>query len=177
VSPARSGQGALAPVAASAALFGTYLVLKWLPELNLQTLFNAYFWLVGAVAVASGVATPLRRTARPPSPRLSPARARARARGASLFRVGDAQAGGLGEASIDVQLPPWLLLGDDRVPITRARLAPSDVAAGLFGLGAASADLASGHTIFGLNNMIACLLATDILQARARAAEGFQGFE
>jgi len=48
----RSGQGALAPVAASAALFGTYLVLKWLPELNLQTLFNAYFWLVGAVAVA-----------------------------------------------------------------------------------------------------------------------------
>jgi len=99
------------------------------------------------------------------------------ARGASLLRVGGAQAGGLGEASIDVRLPPWLLLGDDGVPITRARLAPSDVAAGLFGLGAASADLASGHTIFGLNNMIACLLANDILQARARGAERFQGFK
>ncbi len=71
----RSGQGALAPVAASAALFGTYLVLKWLSELNPQTLFNAYFWLVGAVAVASGIATPLRRTARTPRPWPSPARA------------------------------------------------------------------------------------------------------
>jgi hypothetical protein len=94
----------------------------------------------------------------------------------SLSRANDAQAGGLGEASIDVQLPPWLLLGDDGAPITRARLAPSDVAAGLFGLCAASADLASGHSIFGLNNMIACLLATDILQARPRGAEVLEGF-
>lgn len=58
-------QGALAPVAASAALFGAYLLVKWLPDLNLQTLFDAYFWLVGAVAVASGIAQPLRRTVRP----------------------------------------------------------------------------------------------------------------
>lgn len=56
-------------MAASAALFGAYLLLKWLPELNLQALFNAYFWLVGAVAVAGGIATPLRRTARAASPK------------------------------------------------------------------------------------------------------------
>ena len=57
-------QGALAPLAASAALFGAYLLLKWLPDLNLQTLFDAYFWLVGALAVAGGIALPLRRTVR-----------------------------------------------------------------------------------------------------------------
>ncbi len=50
------------------------------------------------------------------------------------------------------------------MPITDVELAPSDVAAVAFGLGAASLDLASGHKIFGLNNMIACLIATDILQ-------------
>lgn len=50
------------------------------------------------------------------------------------------------------------------MPITDVELAPSDVAAVVFGLGAASLDLASGHKIFGLNNMIACLIATDILQ-------------
>ena len=57
-------QGALAPLAASAALFGAYLLVKFLPDLKLQTLFNAYFWLVGALAVAGGIALPLRRTVR-----------------------------------------------------------------------------------------------------------------
>lgn len=31
-------------------------------------------------------------------------------------------------------------------------------------LGLASAELASGHTNFTLNNLVACLVATDILQ-------------
>ncbi|KAK9827238.1 hypothetical protein WJX81_001559 [Elliptochloris bilobata] len=128
-------QGALAPVAASAALFGAYLLVKWLPDLNLQTLFDAYFWLVGALAVAGGIALPLRRTA-----------------------------GSLGATSLRVRLPRWLLLGDDGKPITSADAAPSDFAAALFGLAVASVDLAYGHKIFGLNNMIACLIATDILQ-------------
>ena len=57
-------QGALAPLAASAALFGAYLLVKFLPDLNLQTLFDVYFWLVGALAVAGGIALPLRRTVR-----------------------------------------------------------------------------------------------------------------
>lgn len=37
-------QGALAPVFASVALFGAYLLIKFLPQLDLQTFFNCYFW-------------------------------------------------------------------------------------------------------------------------------------
>lgn len=37
-------QGALAPVFASIALFGAYLLIKFLPQLDLQTFFNCYFW-------------------------------------------------------------------------------------------------------------------------------------
>lgn len=75
------------------------------------------------------------------------------------------QAGSFGATSLRLRLPPWLLLGDDGQPITSADAAPSDLAAAVFGLAVASIDLASGHKIYGLNNMIACLIATDILQA------------
>jgi hypothetical protein len=53
-------EGALAPVAASAALFGAYLLLKFFPDLNLQTIFDAYFWLLGSVAVVGGFGPPMR---------------------------------------------------------------------------------------------------------------------
>lgn len=53
-------QGALAPVAASVALFGGYLLVKYLPDISLQTVFDAYFWLLGTVAIAGALAPPLR---------------------------------------------------------------------------------------------------------------------
>jgi hypothetical protein len=39
-------QGALAPVLASATLFGLYLLLRFFPDLSLQTFLDAYFWRV-----------------------------------------------------------------------------------------------------------------------------------
>lgn len=53
-------QGALAPFFASGALFGGYLLIKFFPDLNIETFLNAYFWLVGSIAVAGAAASPLR---------------------------------------------------------------------------------------------------------------------
>lgn len=54
-------QGALAPLAASAALFGGFLLVKYLPWVNLQTVCNAYFWIIGSAAVIGALGPPLRR--------------------------------------------------------------------------------------------------------------------
>ena len=43
-------------------------------------------------------------------------------------------------------------------------VALTDVLALLLGLTAASLDVASGHTNFSLNNLLACCIATDLLQ-------------
>lgn len=53
-------QGLLAPIACSAALFGGYLLIKFVPDLDLSTILNAYFWVLGTFAV-SGALTPLAR--------------------------------------------------------------------------------------------------------------------
>ena len=53
-------QGALAPLAASAALFGGFLLIKYLPWINLQTVSNAYFFLIGSAAVTGALLPPLR---------------------------------------------------------------------------------------------------------------------
>lgn len=59
-SPSPSPQGLLAPVLASASLFGLYLIIKFLPDLSLQTFLDAYFWLIGSFA-AFGAAGPIMR--------------------------------------------------------------------------------------------------------------------
>lgn len=51
-------QGALAPVLASASLFGIYLLLKYFPDLSLQTFLDSYFFLLGTAAI-TGAARPL----------------------------------------------------------------------------------------------------------------------
>lgn len=43
------------------------------------------------------------------------------------------------------------------------QLAPSDVLSALLAVGLATVELSSHHTIFTLNNMVACLVATEIL--------------
>ena len=57
-------QGALAPFAASAALFAGYLVVKFFPNLNLQAFLNAYFWLIGSIAIFGALQSPLRQSVR-----------------------------------------------------------------------------------------------------------------
>ena len=75
-----------------------------------------------------------------------------------------AQAGQLGERSIPLSFPEGWLLDDGGGSITRADVAPTDVAAVALGVAVASADLALHHSSFTLNNLLACLIATDILQ-------------
>ncbi len=53
-------EGLLAPVFASTALFGAYLLIKFFPDFNLQTFLNGYFWLLGSIAI-SGAAQPVLR--------------------------------------------------------------------------------------------------------------------
>ena len=57
-------QGALAPLFASAALFGGYLLVKFFPDISIEAFLNAYFWLIGSIAVAGAAGAPLRRVVR-----------------------------------------------------------------------------------------------------------------
>lgn len=51
-------QGVLAPLAASVALLIGYLLVKFLPDLSIQSLLDGYFWLLGSVAVVGAFAAP-----------------------------------------------------------------------------------------------------------------------
>ena len=57
-------QGLAAPLFASVALFGGYLLVKNFPALTFQAVLDAYFWLIGSFALAGAVAQPLRRLVR-----------------------------------------------------------------------------------------------------------------
>ena len=85
---------------------------------------------------------------------------------AASKEVADVQAGPLGEASLQFTVPEGLLLDDQGSSITDTALAPSDIITVLIAVAAATIDLTANHTNFTLNNMIACLVATDILQVR-----------
>ena len=129
-------QGALAPVAASVAIFGIYLLLKNFPDLSLQVLFDAYFWLLGSIAAVGAFGSP------------------ARAVGARL-----------GLTMYNVPLPAWLgAVDEDGRPLTMVQLSPTDLVVAAAGIALATADLAAHHGNFTLNNTIACLVASDILQ-------------
>ncbi|KAG2425833.1 hypothetical protein HXX76_013458 [Chlamydomonas incerta] len=128
-------EGILAPVLASASLFGFYLLIKYLPDFNPQMFLNAYFWMLGSFAIG-GAAMPV------------------------LRQLG----GPLGEKSIKFDVPEGWLLDEAGHSITRAELAPTDIVSVALALGLSSAELASGHSNFTLNNLIATLVATDILQ-------------
>ena len=41
-------------------LFGLYLLLKYLPDLNIQTFLNAYFWLLGGISMIGAFAPTMR---------------------------------------------------------------------------------------------------------------------
>lgn len=129
-------QGFIAPVAASAAIFGTYLVLKYFPDLSLQGFFDAYFWLIGSIATIGAFAGP-----------------------------GRFLSSRLDLPKWQVSLPSWVgLVDESNAPVTSADLALSDIVVAAAGIALATADLVAHHGNFSLNNAIACLVAADILQ-------------
>lgn len=74
------------------------------------------------------------------------------------------QGGPLGKPSIQLNLPAGFLMDEDGQSITDAKLAVADILTVILGFGLATADAMSNHSNFTLNNLIACLIATDILQ-------------
>ncbi len=129
-------QGALAPVAASAALFGIYLLVKYFPDLSFQTAADCYFALIGAIAAGGALAAPARTLA-----------------------------AGLGAPAWRVPLPSWLGAVDGAgAPVADAPLAPTDLLVAAAAIALVYADYAAHHGNHSLNNAIACLVAADILQ-------------
>lgn len=58
-------EGALAPILASVSLFVCYLIVKYLPNLSLQTFLNCYFWLLGSIAALGATGPFLRKVSGP----------------------------------------------------------------------------------------------------------------
>ena len=81
------------------------------------------------------------------------------------------QAGPLGQNSITKNIPEQLLdndmLDDDGNKLSTVSFAPIDFITALGAVTAATIDLQTGHTNFTLNNMIACFVASEILQVCA----------
>ncbi|KAL6744843.1 peptidase A22B, signal peptide peptidase, partial [Haematococcus lacustris] len=71
-------------------------------------------------------------------------------------------AGPLGERRLGLDVPEGWLLDAEGKAMTRAEFSPSDVLAVAAALGLSTAQLLSQE--FSLNNLMACLIATDILQ-------------
>ncbi len=72
------------------------------------------------------------------------------------------QGGQYGESSIDVSFPDGWFLDENGASISNAQIAPTDIAAAAAGLCVATLQLLHPH--WTLNNLLACLIATDILQ-------------
>lgn len=129
-------EGLLAPVAASVSLFSLYLVLKFLPDLNLQTLLNAYFWLLGSISLVGAF-------------------------GPTLRTLGK----GLKQPVWQFEVPEWAQAEDEQGKVvTKSDIVPTDVLSVAAALTIATLDATANHGNFTLNNMIACLIAADILQ-------------
>jgi minor histocompatibility antigen H13 len=147
-------EGALAPLVASAALFGVYLVIRYFPDLDLRTLLSGYFFLLTGGATLSAAVPTLR----------------------TLGGGGGEEDGGsgLGSTSLRLPVPEGLLLDDHGEPVASVALAPTDALAAALALALAAAGAASwaqpmsgggGSLVdFSINNLAACLIAADILQ-------------
>ena len=127
-------QGLLAPVGASIALFASYLFIKFFPDFSLQTFFDLYFWLLGSFALSGGAVTILKAVP------------------------------GFDVKRIHLDLPSWLLKDGEGVAITSVDASPADVLGVVVGVAVATLEVAGHHNNFTLSNLIACMVATDILQ-------------
>ena len=70
--------------------------------------------------------------------------------------------GQLGEASLSITFPDGWFLDENGNAVRQAQIAPTDIAAAAAGLSIATLQLLHPH--WSLNNLLACLIATDILQ-------------
>lgn len=61
-------------------------------------------------------------------------------------------------------LPDWLLIGEDGKPITKTRSAPADFLGAAVGITMAATEVATHHGVFTLSNLVACTIASDVLQ-------------
>ena len=68
-----------------------------------------------------------------------------------------------------MRFPDGWFLDESGASITEAQIAPTDIAAAAAGLGVATLQLLHPH--WTLNNLLACLIATDILQVLAGDSE------
>lgn len=124
----------MAPIVASCTLFGGYLLIKWFPDLSIQTFINLYFGILGTFAVSGAVGPIL-----------------AKLPGADLFQF---------------KIPKWLASAEDEEELEASWT--SFLAVGV-GIAITAADLLCGHHNFTLNNILACLIAADILQVSLRS--------
>eukprot|EP00191_Tetraselmis_sp_GSL018_P023234 CAMPEP_0177619968 /NCGR_PEP_ID=MMETSP0419_2-20121207/26594_1 /TAXON_ID=582737 /ORGANISM="Tetraselmis sp., Strain GSL018" /LENGTH=390 /DNA_ID=CAMNT_0019119373 /DNA_START=8 /DNA_END=1181 /DNA_ORIENTATION=+ len=129
-------EGLLAPFLASAALFGGYLVLKFFPGLDVQSALNAYFGLVGTIAVAGNLQWPLRRWA---------------------------GKGGLGAETLRLGVPDGWLIDEEGNALRELRAAPTDAAALALAVLVTYLDISNGHMLFPVNNAIATMIVADLL--------------
>jgi minor histocompatibility antigen H13 len=160
-------EGALAPLVASAALFGVYLVIRFFPTLDLRTVLSAYFFLLTTGATLSAAVPTLRRLG-----------GGGRGEGAEEEDNNNNSSAtkGLGVASILLPVPEGLLLDDRGESVKEVKLAPTDALALALAVSLAAAGASSwsqpmsgggggGHLIdYTINNLAACLIAADILQ-------------
>lgn len=63
-----------------------------------------------------------------------------------------------------VNVPAGWVLDEKGNDVKELTIAPSDILSVLLSVGLVSAEVASNHTNHTLNNLVACLIATDILQ-------------
>ena len=61
-------------------------------------------------------------------------------------------------------LPPWLLRDEENKPMQRINATPAGILGIVAGIGLAGAELATHHQQFTLSNLVACAVASDILQ-------------
>ncbi|KAI3423304.1 hypothetical protein D9Q98_010673, partial [Chlorella vulgaris] len=108
-------------------LFSLYLVLKFLPDLNLQTLLNAYFWLLGSISLVGAF-------------------------GPTLRTLGK----GLKQPVWQFEVPEWAQAEDEQGKVvTKSDIVPTDVLSVAAALTIATLDATANHGNFTLNNMIA----------------------
>lgn len=130
-------QGVLAPVFASAALLTFYAITKYFPDLNLQTFLDIYFWLLACFATIGAFRGPMK----------------------ALGKKSNLQ------SVMHVNVPGFLgAVGPDGEKVTSLPLYLTDILVVVLGISLATLDMISHHGNFTVNNLIACLIAADIMQ-------------
>jgi minor histocompatibility antigen H13 len=125
-----------APALASVSLFGFFLLIKYFPDFSLQTLLDVYFFMLATFASLGALSGPLKSVANQTNT----------------------------QVTFDVPIPEALNAVDaDDNKVESLPLYASDIFVAFIALGVACADLAAHHGNFTLSNMIACLIAADIL--------------